>query len=146
MRPVLDNEINPPTNVDDFQDAIIVPDCDTNMTVIDSLGDFPLVDGQPYWIGAVAFDKWQNGDTGDVTILEVTPYVNNINGGSVPERITELNAWDHPDDDGTAIDISWAPSEVDDFDYYVIWVSESDLSDVTEIWERVELNLEYVAV
>ena len=136
MRPVLDNEINPPTNVDDFQDAIIVPDCDTNMTVIDSLGDFPLVDGQPYWIGAVAFDKWQNGDTGDVTILEVTPYVNNINGGSVPERITELNAWDHPDDDGTAIDISWAPSEVDDFDYYVIWVSESDLSDVTEIWEK----------
>ena len=85
-------------------------------------------------LGAVAYDKFLNGDTGDVTILEVTPYVNNINGATEPERISELNAWDHPDDDGTAIDISWAPSEVDDFDYYVVWVSEYPLDDLTEFW------------
>ncbi|MEL0100891.1 MAG: hypothetical protein VW862_04250, partial [Euryarchaeota archaeon] len=72
MRPILDNEVTPPTNVDDFSDAGIVPDCVTNMTIIDSLNDFPLVDGQDYWIGAVAFDSWLNGDTGDVTILQVT--------------------------------------------------------------------------
>ena len=135
MRPILDNEVTPPTNVDDFSDAGIVPDCVTNMTIIDSLNDFPLVDGQDYWIGAVAFDNWLNGDTGDVTILQVTPYVNNINGASIPERITELNAWDHPEDDGTAIDVSWAPSEVDDFDYYVIWVSEHDLTDISDFWQ-----------
>ena len=123
-----------PTNVDQMQEAAIVPDCETNMTIVDSIGEDSLIDGQPYWIGAVAYDKFLNGDTGDVTILEVTPYVNNINGATEPERISELNAWDHPDDDGTAIDISWAPSEVDDFDYYVVWVSEYPLNDLTEFW------------
>ena len=77
--------------------------------------------------------KWR---LGDVTVLEVTPFVNNLNGPSEPERISELNAYDHPDDDGTAIDISWAPSQVDDFDYYVIWASEYPLDDLTETWER----------
>ena len=126
-----------PTNVDSMQEAAIVPDCETNMTIIDSIGEEPLIDGQTYWIGAVAFDKWLNGDTGDVTVLEVTPFVNNIDGSSEPERISELNAWDHPDDDGTAIDISWAPSEVDDFDYYVIWVSEYPLDDLTDFWLKL---------
>ena len=64
----------------------------------------------------------------------------------MPERISELNAWDHPDDDGTAIDISWAPSEVDDFDYYVVWVSEYPLDDLTEFWPIAELNQESVDV
>ena len=135
MKPVdIEGGAFQPTNVDDFEVATIVPDCETNMTIIDSIGEDSLVDGQAYWIGAVAFDKWLNGDTGDVTILEVTPYVNNIDGPTEPERIIELNAWDHPDDDGTAIDISWAPSEVDDFDFYVIWVSEYPLDDLTEMW------------
>ena len=125
-----------PSNVDGMEEATIVPDCETNMTIVDSIGSESLIDGQTYWIGAVAFDKWSNGDTGDVTVLEVTPYVNNIDGASEPERISELNAWDHPDDDGTAIDISWAPSEVDDFDYYVIWVSEHPLNDLTDFWQN----------
>jgi len=124
-----------PTNVDGFEVATIVPDCETNTTVIDSIGEEPLVDGQTYWIGAVAFDKWLNGDTGDVTVIEVTPFVNNIDGTTEPDRITELNAWDHPSDDGTAIDISWEPSDVDDFDYYVIWASEYPLNDLSDFWE-----------
>jgi len=123
-----------PTNVDGMEEAAIVPDCETNMTVIDSIGEMPLIDGQTYWIGAVAYDKWLNGDTGDVTILEVTPYVNNIDGATEPERIVELNAWDHPNDDGTAIDVAWAPTEVDDFDYYVIWASTYPLDDLTDFW------------
>ncbi|MBT4066193.1 MAG: hypothetical protein HOE76_03140 [Euryarchaeota archaeon] len=125
----------PPTNVDGMEEAAIVPDCETNMTIVDSIGEASLIDGQNYWIGAVAYDKWLNGDTGDVTLLEVTPYVNNIDGATEPDRISELNAWDHPGDDGTAIDISWSPSEVDDFDYYVIWTSVHPLDDLTEFWQ-----------
>ena len=135
MKPVdIDGGSFQPTNVDGFVEVAIVPDCETNSTIIDSIGEEVLIDGQAYWIGAVAFDKWLNGDTGDVTVLEVTPFVNNINGPSEPERIIELNAYDHPADDGTAIDISWAPSEVDDFDYYVVWVSEYSLDDLTDFW------------
>ena len=124
-----------PSNVDGFEEVAIVPDCETNMTIIDSIGEDILIDGQTYWIGAVAFDKWLNGDTGDVTVLEVTPYVNAFDGAKEPDRIIELSAWDHPDDDGTAIDISWSPSEVDDFDYYVIWASEYPLDDLTDFWQ-----------
>ena len=126
-----------PSNVDEMEEVAIVPDCETNMTIIDSIGETKLVNGQAYWIGAIAHDKWLNGDTGDVTILEVTPYVNNIDGASEPERITELNAWDHPDDDGTAIDVSWMPTDVDDFDYYVIWASSVEFDDVTDLWADV---------
>ena len=134
MRPVGDEDVVP-TNVDNFTEAAFVTDCETNMTVVDNIGGEALIDGQPYFIGAVAFDKWLNGDTGDVTILEVTPFVNNIGEATIPERIFELDAWDHPDDDGTAIDIAWAPSQVDDFDYYVIWVSEHPVDDLVEFWE-----------
>ena len=137
MRELVDGQDNFQTNVDDFDVAKVVPDCDTNMTVIDSIGELPLIDGQTYQIGAVASDKWLNSDTGDVTILEVTPYVNNINGGTIPERIGTLDAWDHPGDDGTAIEIAWAPSEVDDFDYYVVWVSEHPIDDLTLFWPEV---------
>ncbi|HIL65050.1 MAG TPA: hypothetical protein EYG33_02670 [Candidatus Poseidoniales archaeon] len=132
MRPVGDGD-DIPASVDDFAQAVIVPDCETNMTIIDAIGDFPLIDGQTYFIGAVASDKWLNSDTGDVTILQVTPYVNNIGGSSIPERIGELSAWDHPGDDGTAIDVAWVPSEVDDFDYYVIWTSAHPIDDLSNL-------------
>ena len=135
MKPVTGTANQLPTNVDGFSVAGIVPDCETNMTILDSIGDFPLTDGQTYHIGAVASDKWLNQDTGDVTILEVTPYVNNLDGSTIPERITTINAWDRPDDDGTAIDISWVPSDADDFDYYVVWVSEHPLDDLSEFWQ-----------
>ena len=132
MRPVGDGD-DIPTSVDDFSIAIIVPDCETNMTIIDAIDGFPLIDGQTYFIGAVASDKWLNADTGDVIILEVTPYVNNIGESSIPERIGELSAWDHPDDDGTAIDVAWVPSQVDDFDYYVIWASQYPIDDLSNL-------------
>jgi len=137
MRELVDGQDNFQTNVDDFEVAKVVPDCDTNMTVIDSIGELPLIDGQTYQIGAVASDKWLNSDTGDVTILEVTPYVNNMDGATIPERIGTLDAWDYPEDDGTAIEIAWAPSEVDDFDYYVVWVSEHPVDDLTLFWPEV---------
>lgn len=136
MTPVdTDENSLPPSSVDGMTEAVVVPDCETNTTIVDSIGDDSLIDGQSYWIGAVAFDKWLNGDLGDVTILEVTPYVNNNQGASIPDRISQLTAWDYPNDDGTAIEISWDPSQIDDFDYYVIWTSQFPLSDLTELWE-----------
>jgi hypothetical protein len=139
MRPVGDEDFGDfmPSSVDGFTEAKVVTDCETNMSIVDSIGEFPLIDGTPYFIGAVAFDKWLNGDTGDVTILEVTPFVNTIDGGGIPDRITALEAWDHPEDDGTAIDVAWTPSEADDFDYYVVWVAEYPVDDLTELWSEV---------
>ena len=45
-----------------------------------------------------------------------------------------MNAFDHPDDDGTAIDISWNRSLATDFSFYTIWVSDFYQENLTESW------------
>ena len=40
-------------------------------------------------------------------------------------------AFDHPDDDGTAVDVVWEPSSVDDFASYTVWVSNLPVSDLS---------------
>ena len=125
----------PPTTVDGWPIATYTSDCETTSVIIDSLGESGLVDGVAYWIGVVAFDDWGNGDVDNVFIVEATPETNVDGSGSAPPRVEGLDAWDHPSDDGTAIDIRWNRSSVDDFDFYTIWVSEYPLDNVTELWD-----------
>ena len=51
-----------------------------------------------------------------------------------PPRLTDVDAFDHPSDDGTTIDVVWTRSDVPDFAFYTIWVSEHPLDDVTSLW------------
>ena len=68
--------------------------------------------------------------------------MSNVAGqGQPPERVEGLSAWDHPEDDGTAIDILWNRSLAPDFSHYVIWVSDYPLDDLTEIWDRCSDDL-----
>ena len=48
MMPAQEGE-NVPTNVVGMEEVAIVPDCETNMTVVDSIGEDSLIDGQAYW-------------------------------------------------------------------------------------------------
>ncbi|MCS5537576.1 MAG: hypothetical protein NZ770_05675, partial [Candidatus Poseidoniaceae archaeon] len=120
-----------PFNVVDFLVSQVVTDCAQNSTIISEIDGMPLVDGRAYWIGVVASDDWLNEDLGNVNIVEATPLRNLINVNIAPERIHTLNAWDLPDDDGTAIEVLWEPDVSDDFDYYVVWASDSDITDLT---------------
>ena len=130
----------PPSTVDGWPVAGYTDDCETTSMIIDSLGESGLVDGTVYWIGVVAFDDWGNGDVDNVLVVDATPQANLDGTGTAPDRVTGLNAWDHPYDDGTAIDIRWNRSAAEDFDFYTIWVSEYPLADVTELWESCETN------
>ncbi len=46
--------------------------------------------------------------------------------------VSGLQAWDHPDDDGTAIDVSWDRTTAEDFSHYTVWASDFPLNDLTE--------------
>ena len=124
-----------PTNAEDFANATIVPDCTTNSTIISDWGGEPLIDNTLYWVTVVAFDAWGNGDLGNVTSVQVAPEKNQ-HGSDPPPRVENLSAWDHPNDTGNAIDVSWNASTVDDFGYYVVWASNQPVDDLAIVWSQ----------
>ncbi|MFZ9048001.1 MAG: hypothetical protein ACO20Y_04320 [Poseidonia sp.] len=120
--------------VDGFSQAAVVNPCDETEAVISSMDGVPLIDGQVYTFGVVAYDVWLNGNTDEVTLVRATPFQNIVGQGSTPPRITSLMAFDHPDDDGTAIDVVWEPSTVDDFASYTVWVSNRPVSNLASAY------------
>ncbi len=126
----------PPNNVDGWPVSSYVSNCSTNSTIISSFGDSPFLDDTTYWIGVVASDDWGNQDLSDVLVVEVTPQSNNGGVGIPPARVEGLAAFDHPEDDGTAIDIIWNRSLATDFSFYTIWVSDFYQEDLTESWNN----------
>ena len=123
-----------PTTVDGWPVAAYVPDCTTDELIIDSIGNASLENGIVYWIGVVAVDDWGNQDVDDVLVVETTPYseLDSLEWVS-PDLVTGLLAWDHPSDDGTAIDVRWDRSIAADFSHYTVWVSDYPLDDLTLI-------------
>ena len=130
----------PPSTVDGWPVAGYTDSCETTSIIIDSIGESSLIDGTVYWIGVVAYDDWGNGDVDNVLVVDATPEADFDGEAIPPDRVTGLEAWDYPDDDGTAIDIRWNRSAADDFSFYTVWVSEYPLNNVTEIWELCSEN------
>ena len=123
-----------PTSVAGFSESTIVNNCDDNSTIVSQLDDLPLVDNLEYYIGVVAFDSWLNGNLNDVEIVTATP-IDNSNGAAMPpNRIESIQAYDHPDDDGTAIDVVWSISDAGDFSQYVVWAADKPVDDVGYLW------------
>ena len=117
-------------SVEGYSQAAVVNPCDVNETIVSSLDGVPLIDGQEYTVGVVAYDVWLNGDTENVLLDAASP-LQNIVGQGTPPRITSLMAYDHANDDGTAIDVVWEPSTVEDFASYTVWVSNVPVEDLT---------------
>ena len=133
----------PPSSVEGWPVGEYIPDCSTNMTIIDKIGDSNLENGIVYWIGVVAVDDWGNQDVEDVLVVEMTPNSQlDSTSGLPPDLVSNLQAWDHPMDDGTAIDISWDRSEATDFSYYTVWVSEYPLDDLTQLYSNCNQNFD----
>ncbi|MGB1587507.1 MAG: hypothetical protein ACPHJD_01685 [Poseidonia sp.] len=118
-------------SVDGFSQAAVLNPCDETSTLISTLDGVPLIDGQVYTVGVVAYDVWLNGNTDDVLLVTVTPFQNTVGQGTTPPRITSLLAFDHADDDGTAIDVVWEPSTIEDFASYTVWVANVPVTDLS---------------
>ncbi len=136
----------PPAWADDAGIARVVVPCQnrnselfTIEVIMDEIAGEPLTDLVPYWITVVASDNWGNADHWNVTWVEAFSVQNTI-GVDPPARVEDLQAWDHSDDDGTAVDVQWAPSTVNDFDFYVVWASEHPLDNVAFKWMECEEN------
>ena len=129
-----DTNITTRGSISDFSQATIISPCDVNQTIISSLDGVPLIDGQEYIIGVVAYDAWLNGNTEDVLLVTATPLQNIVGSGTIPDRVTNIMAFDHPEDDGKAIDVVWQPSEADDFASYTIWVADKPLTDISWLY------------
>ena len=137
---------SPPEWADDADIARIVVPCsfrNTDITtmevIIDEIGGAYLIDLMPYWITVVASDNWGNVDHWNVTWVQAFSVQNTV-GVDPPPRVENLQAWDHPEDDGTAIDVQWSPSTVDDFAFYVVWASEHPVENVAIKWMECEEN------
>jgi len=126
------------TDVTEFEQAAIVPNCAEGEWIIDSIAGAPLIDGVVYRIAVVAADVWGNEDLWNVTIIEASSIADGTGGANPPDRVQGLEAWDHPSDDGSAIDVSWNPSSADDFGFYVVWVSEHPVDSVGPKWSACE--------
>ena len=117
-----------------FSRSVIIDDCSTTSTIIDEYDGLVLQDGQPYLLAVVAYDDWLNVDLIDVDVVSATPLRNTIGSGGTPDRIGSVNAYDHPDDDGTAIDVVWTISDADDFSHYIVWVADQPVSELGGAW------------
>ena len=118
-------------SVEGFAQAAVINPCDESTTIVSSLDGVPLIDGQIYTVGIVAYDGWLNGNTEEVRLVAAAPLQNIVGQGSTPPRITSLMAFDHPDDDGSAIDVVWEPSTVEDFASYTVWISNAPVEDLS---------------
>ena len=127
-------------SVDGFAQAAVINPCDENSTIVSSLDGVPLIDGQIYTVGIVAYDVWLNGNTDDVLLVAAAPLQNIIGQGGTPPRITSLMAFDHPDDDGSAIDVVWEPSTVEDFASYTVWISNAPVKDLSTAYAAFGSN------
>ena len=131
----------PPNSVDGWPTSSYISDCSTSNTIIDSIGGTTLENGIAYWIGVVAVDDWGNMAVEPVNVVTTTPYSDTDSSAALPpEKVSGLQAWDHPLDDGTAIDVSWNRSIADDFSHYTIWVSEYPLANLIDISQHCEEN------
>ena len=130
---------SPPSSVDGWPEATFVPDCTTDEVIIDSIGNASLENDLVYWIGVVAADDWGNQNLDEVLVVQTATYSElDSSEWMPPNAVMGLQAWDHPDDDGTSIDISWERTLVNDFSHYTVWVSDFPLDDLTEVSSACE--------
>ena len=117
-----------------FTQAKIINDCSEESAIVTSIDGVALQDGQSYYVGVVAYDDWLNANLVDVTLVQVTPLRNTAGTGTTPDRVSTVQAFDHPDDDGTAIDVLWSISDADDFSHYTVWAADQPIADLTTAW------------
>ena len=131
-----DGETIPSASVanSEYSQAKIIDDCSETSTIVTSIDGVAIQDGQAYYVGVVAYDDWLNVNLDDVDLVRVTSLRNTAGSGTTPDRVGTVNAFDHPDDDGTAIDVIWSISDADDFSHYIVWAADQPISDLSIAW------------
>jgi len=117
-----------------FEEGKVVTDCAANQTIVDDIGGRELVDGRTYLVAVTAHDIWLNVDLSlgpDTVIDDAIPFRNIMDEGTPPARLDRVEAFDHPNDNGGAVDVVFPPSAVDDFGHYLVWTFTEAVTDVS---------------
>ncbi|MGB1462590.1 MAG: hypothetical protein ACPG8Q_03560, partial [Candidatus Poseidoniaceae archaeon] len=117
-----------------FEEGKVVTDCAANQTIVDDIGGRELVDGRTYLVAVTAHDVWLNVDLSlgpDTVIDDAIPFRNIMDEGTPPARLDRVEAFDHPNDNGGAVDVVFPPSAVDDFGHYLVWTFTEAVTDVS---------------
>ena len=129
--------VEEPVTATTFGVAAILTDCSKDNIIISSINGASLIDGKKYYFAVVASDTWLNEDLMNVDIVSAEPYKQLDVGALPPDRISYLESWDEPNDDGSAIRVAWEPTQADDFAYYVIWANNQPINDLEELWNVI---------
>ena len=117
-----------------MEESKVVTDCAATSTVVSDIGDRPLVDGRTYLVSVTSHDAWLNVDLdfgGSVAVVDAVPFRNLVDSEVPPDRLAGLQAFDHPDDDGSSIDVEFPTSVADDFSHYIVWTFTESIDDVS---------------
>ena len=99
--------------------------CEDNSTIVSKYNQIPLVDGQQYWIAAVASDNWLNSDPA------AQPFSLSLHGqillSVLPQTDLRCLCLGPSNDEGTAIDVQFPTSDANDFEFYTIWVLDEQI-------------------
>ena len=100
--------------------------------MVDDIGGRELVDGRTT-VAVTAHDVWLNVDLslGQDTIIDDAIPFETLWTKACMARLESVEAFDHPQDDGSAIDVVFAPSAVDDFGHYLVWTFTESITNVS---------------
>ena len=108
-------------------------DCSANGTVVDDIGGRELVDGRTYLVAVTVHDVWLNVDLSlGRPRSSTTPFHSETLWTKACRQHNRSGQKpDHPQDDGSAIDVVFAPSAVDDFGHYLVWTFTESITNVS---------------
>ena len=129
----------PPLSTNQIPIVKWISGCENTETMISGLEN-----GQPYWVTVVAYDHQLNAGSENNPWDEGIPLAD-LRETEAPGRIDSIYAIDAPNDSGNSIEISWVQSSDIDVAYYTIWISEHDVSDVSDMWPRCSFYLDTCA-
>ena len=101
----------------------------SNSLIISELSGKPLENNKKYYFAITVVDSDGNENWDD-------PYSSDFvipKDDLIPEPVTDLNAFDTPNDNGDSITVTWAPVEVQDFDYYELYCVAENITEPISI-------------
>ncbi len=101
---------------------------DSYVVEVTTTNRVPMTNGRAYYAAVSAIDLSGNQNTGVIPSEAVVPAEN-----IAPSEVRELRAYDRPGDAGDGIIVEWNASLEADFNYYMLYVFERNVSEILDI-------------
>jgi hypothetical protein len=115
------------SSVEELTPELVVDEVDNTTIDITTYNNGELlINGAEYYVAVTAVDLVGNELVEDITCAGPVIPLDNL----PPPPITNVEAYDTPDDNGGSITLTWDYCNVEDFDYYNIYMRTVDITDI----------------